>query len=797
MYSDANKVLSDYRIACQSRSISLLARKEVTMGKAKFGIFGDGKEVAQLAMAHAFRKGDFRSGYYRDQTFMIAIGELTVQQYFAQLYAHTSIEAEPASAGRMMNCHFGTRMLDANGDWRQLINLCNVASDISSNASQMPRLLGLAYASKLYRKNKDLHRFTDFSNYGNEVAFGTIGNAATSEGIFWETMNAAGVLQVPMLVSVWDDDYGISVPKEYHTIKQSISEALKGFARTKDMQGIEIFAVKGWDYSALCRTYSIAADLCRTEHVPVLVHVQEMTQPQGHSTSGSHERYKSTQRLQWEAEYDCIAQMRSWIIRENIATDSQLCDIEKQEEEYVKMQRNSAWENFISDLKPEYNEAIKLLNNVAEYTDNSEIADILSELHLVTIPLRMHTYKALRKSIHVLRETPYMHKKPIIDWLHKQDRLNHDRFSSHLYSESANSALNIPEEKPNVSNSSYWVDAREILQACFDNIFNTYPKVFAIGEDIGIIGDVNQAFAGLQKKYGEIRITDTSIRESTIVGQGIGAAMRGLRPIVEIQYLDYLPYALQILMDDLATLHYRTKGGQKAPVIIRTRGHRLEGIWHSGSYMAGIINNIRGIYVIVPRNMTQAAGFYNTMLRSDDAALIIERLNAYRLKEQMPINIGTFTVPIGVPEILLEGDDITVVTYGAMCSIVLEAAKELQKLEIGCEVIDVQTLLPFDVKHVIVESLKKTNRIVFADEDVPGGTTAYMMQKVLEEQKGYRYLDSDPVTITSKDHRPAYADDGNYFSKPNVEDIVEAVYRVFSDAMPARYPDIDDGIKSC
>lgn len=791
VYTDVSKVLSDYRIACQSRAISLLARKEVIMGKAKFGIFGDGKEVAQLAMAHAFRRGDFRSGYYRDQTFMLAIGELTAQQYFAQLYAHNSIEADPASAGRMMNCHFGTRMLDDSGNWLKLSTLYNVASDISSNASQMPRLLGLAYASKLYRKNDDLHKFTEFSNRGNEIAFGTIGNAATSEGMFWETMNAAGVLQVPMLISVWDDDYGISVPKEYHTIKQSISEALKGFARTKDVQGIEIFTVKGWDYSALCKTYSVASELCRIEHVPVLIHVQEMTQPQGHSTSGSHERYKSAQRLQWEAEYDCIAQMRSWILRENLATDNQLCCIEREEEEYVKLQRNNAWASFVNDIRPDYNEAIDVLNSLAEHTNNSEIKEVLHELQQLTaIPLRHYAYKAVRKSLLLLKQAPYMHRKPLIDWLQKKKRFNYDIFSSHLYSQSTHAALTIPEDKPIVSNSSTWVDGREILQACFDNIFNTYPKVFAIGEDIGIIGDVNQAFAGLQKKYGEIRITDTSIRECTIVGQGIGAAMRGLRPIVEIQYLDYLPYALQILMDDLATLHYRTKGGQKAPVTIRTRGHRLEGIWHSGSYMAGIINNIRGIYVLVPRNMTQAAGFYNTMLRSDDSALIIERLNAYRLKEQMPANIGTFTVPIGLPEVLLEGTDITLVTYGAMCEIVLEAAKELQNLDIHCEVIDVQTLLPFDVRHTIVKSLKKTNRIVFADEDVSGGTTAYMMQKVLEEQKGYRYLDSNPITITSKDHRPAYADDGNYFSKPNVEDIVEVVYKVLSDAMSAKYPEL-------
>ena len=785
------KILSDYKTACQSREMSLLARKEVTMGKAKFGIFGDGKEVAQLAMAQVFKKGDFRSGYYRDQTFMMAIEELSAEQYFAQLYAHTSIEADPASAGRMMNSHFGTRMLDENGMWKNLTSLYNVASDISCTASQMPRLLGLAYASKLYRQNKNLHKFSQFSNQGNEIAFGTIGNASTSEGMFFETINAAGVLQVPMIVSVWDDEYGISVPNKYHTTKQSISEALQGFARTKNENGIEIFVVKGWDYLALCQTYEKAAVLCREKHIPVLVHVTELTQPQGHSTSGSHERYKSAERLAWESEYDCIKKMREWILKQEISTENDLKIIEEESQSFVKSQQVLAWKHFILSLQEEYIEAINIIESIAATNNSNEIRSVISDLKSHSLPLRMNSHKAMKKIQYLLREDNYMTKKPILEWLKLQEKNNYLRFHSHLYSESKEAALNIPKIKTILFSSSPWIDGREILQACFDKIFEIYPQVFAIGEDIGFIGDVNQAFVGLQKKYGEIRITDTSIRECTILGQGIGAAMRGLRPIVEIQYLDYLPYALQIMIDDLATLQYRTRGGQKAPVIIRTRGHRLEGVWHSGSYMAGIINNIRGIYVLVPRNMTQAAGFYNTMLKSDDTALIIECLNAYRLKEQLPENIGEFTVPLGIPEILLKGNDITIVTYGAMCNIVLEAAKILQNLNIFCEVIDIQTLLPFDINNTIVESLKKTNRIIFADEDVPGGATAYMLQKVLEEQGGYEYLDSAPTTISSKEHRPAYADDGNYFSKPNVEDIVDAAYKIMHEFRPTKYLDIE------
>ncbi len=785
----AQEALADYRLACESREASLLGRKEVFMGKAKFGIFGDGKEVAQLAMAKVFKAGDFRSGYYRDQTFMMAIGALTLQQYFAQLYAHPSVEADPASAGRMMNSHFGTRLLDENGQWKKLIQLKNVAADLSPNGSQMPRLVGLAYASKLYRENSQLAPFKDFSNQGNEIAFGTIGNATTSEGMFFEAINAAGVLQVPMLVSVWDDDYGISVPKEYHTTKQDISKVLGGFQRTATEPGYEIFTVKGWEYAALCAVYQKAAKICREEHVPVLIHVKEMTQPQGHSTSGSHERYKSKERLAWEGAYDCIKKMRAWLLANDLATAVQLDIIEREAHEEAKQQKNAAWQACQAALQEDHAKAISLLEAIAATSPADQpITRLIEELHAITNPTRLHATRAVKQALYWLRSAPYITKKPLLAWLQSNEQANKARFNSHLYSESKEAALRVPTIEPIVAPDAPWVDGREVLQAYFDAMLQRDPRVFAIGEDVGKIGDVNQAFAGLQQKYGLLRVTDTGIRECTILGQGIGTAMRGLRPIVEIQYLDYLPYALQIMMDDLATLQYRTRGGQKAPVIVRTRGHRLEGIWHSGSYLAGIIHNVRGIYVLVPRNMTQAAGFYNTMLQSDDPALIIECLNGYRLKEQVPTNLGVFSVPLGMPEIIRSGTDVTVVTYGAMCRVVIEAAQMLEQLAIACEVIDVQTLLPFDLQHSIAASLKKTNRIVFADEDVPGGATAYMMQKVLEEQQGYHYLDAAPVTITSQAHRPAYADDGNYFSKPNVESIVDKVYAMMAEAAPAQYP---------
>ncbi len=782
-------VLADYRLACESRAASLLGRKEVFMGKAKFGIFGDGKEVAQIAMAKVFQAGDFRSGYYRDQTLMMAIGALTIQQYFAQLYAHASVEADPASAGRMMNSHFATRLLDDQGQWKKLTQHKNVAADVSSNGSQMPRLVGLAYASKLYRGNPQLTAFQDFSCRGNEIAFGTIGNAATSEGMFFEAINAAGVLQVPMLVSVWDDDYGISVPQEYHTTKEDISKVLSGFQRTTKEQGYEIFTVRGWDYPGLCAIYQKAAHICRQAHVPVLIHVKEMTQPQGHSTSGSHERYKSEKRLAWEVAYDCIKKMREWILACDLASAAQLDTIEQEAHEEAQQQKNAAWKAFQDDIQQDHSQAISLLQEVvATGAASQSMATLLEALCTTRQPTRLHAFRAVKQALYLLRDVPYMVKKPLLAWLQRNTHANQVRFNSHLYSVSQEAALHVPEVKSIIVPDASWVDGREILKACFDAMLQRDPRVFVIGEDVGKIGDVNQAFAGLQQKYGCLRVTDTGIRECTILGQGIGAAMRGLKPIVEIQYLDYLPYALQIMMDDLATLQYRTRGGQKAPVVIRTRGHRLEGIWHSGSYLAGIIHNIRGMYVLVPRNMTQAAGFYNTLLQADDPALLIECLNGYRLKEPMPANIDSFTVPLGMPEILRAGTDVTVVTYGAMCRIVLEAAETLAMLDIDCEVIDVQTLLPFDLQHFIVTSLKKTNRIVFADEDVPGGTTAYMLQQVLEVQRGYRYLDAPPVTITSQEHRPAYADDGNYFSKPNAETVVDAIYAMVSEATPAHYP---------
>ena len=785
----SKNVLRDYRLACESRAASLLGRKEVFMGKAKFGIFGDGKEVAQLAMAKVFQAGDFRSGYYRDQTFMMAIGALTIQQYFAQLYAHASVAADPASAGRMMNSHFATRLLDEQGRWKKLVEHKNVAADLSPTAAQMPRLVGLAYASKLYRENPQLADIQDFSHQGNEIAFGTIGNASTSEGVFFEAINAAGVLQVPMLVSVWDDDYGISVPQSYHTTKESISKALSGFQRTDQEKGYEIFTAKGWDYAELCAVYEKAAQVCRQEHVPVLVHVQEMTQPQGHSTSGSHERYKTQERLAWEDEHDCIKKMRAWILAEEMATPAQLDGIEEEARQEAQRQKNAAWQAAQEVLQQAHEQAVHVLEEAVSTGAAPQTLPVLVDgLRATPQPTRLHGMRAMKQALYLLRDAPYLTKKPLLAWLQSTTRANQVRFNSHLYSESPEATLKVSEVPAEITPDAPQVDGREILQACFDAMLQRDPRVFVIGEDVGYIGGVNQALAGLQEKYGMLRVTDTGIRECTIMGQGIGAAMRGLRPIVEIQYLDYVPYALQIMMDDLATLQYRTAGGQKAPVIIRTRGHRLEGIWHSGSYLAGIIHNVRGIYVLVPRNMTQAAGFYNTLLQGDDPALLIECLNGYRLKEVMPGNIDTLTVPLGQPEVLRTGTDVTMVTYGAMCRIVLEAADALARLGISCEVIDVQTLLPFDVQHRIVDSLKKTNRVVFADEDVLGGTTAYMLQKVLEEQGGYRYLDAAPVTIASQEHRPAYADDGNYFSKPHVEVVVDKVYEMMTEAQPAQYP---------
>lgn len=785
------EIIEDYRLACESREASLLGRKEVFMGKAKFGIFGDGKELAQIAMARVFEVGDFRAGYYRDQTFMLAIGELTLQQFFAQLYAHTDIEAEPASAGRLMNGHFGTRMLDENGMLKKLAQEKNATSDTSPTAAQMPKLVGLAYASKLFRKNPDLHQFTDLSNKGNEVAFGTIGNASTSEGLFLEAINAAGVLQIPMVISIWDDGYGISVPNEYHTTKGEISKALKGFQRDEDGEGFEIIRVNGWDYEGLRKAYKKAAEISRKEHVPVLIHVLEMTQPQGHSTSGSHERYKSKERLQWEAEYDCNKKMREWILANDLASEETLKQIEKDAKEAAKKAKERAWKAFVQSMKEDYEQALEGIKKAAMVSpQRKKLMEIHDDLKNALNPIRLDAVRAVKKALRLMRGESHDAKEALLQWHEKAKVENEERYSSHLYSESPVAAIKIEEVKPEYKGAEHFVDGREVLQACFDAALKRDPKVFAFGEDVGKIGDVNQAFAGLQQKYGELRVTDTGIREVTIIGQGVGTALRGLRPIAEIQYLDYLVYALQTLTDDLACLQYRTKGGQKAPVIIRTRGHRLEGVWHSGSPMGMILHSLRGIYLLVPRNMVQAAGMYNTMLKSDDTAIIVESLNGYRLKERIPSNVGEFTVPLGVPEILRSGDDVTVVTYGSMCRIVMEAAEELSKVGISCEVIDVQTLLPFDIHHSIVESIKKTNRAVFADEDVPGGASAYMMQQVIEGQGAYFYLDSQPITISAKAHRPAYGSDGDYFSKPNVEEVFDTIYALMSESDPKSFPAI-------
>lgn len=781
----ATAVLADFRLACESREASLLGRKEVFLGKAKFGIFGDGKEIAQIAMAKIFRNGDFRAGYYRDQTFMFAIGELTLEQYFAQLYAHTDVDADPASAGRLMNGHFATRMNDESGALKELSQLKNSSSDVSPTAAQMPRLLGLAYASKLFRQNSELAKYKDLSNNGNEIAFGTIGNASTSEGMFFETINAAGVLQVPMLTSVWDDDYGISVPNEFQTTKGSISKILEGFQRNEEDKGFEIYTVKGWDYEGLCDVYRRAEKVCRDEHVPVIIHVDEMTQPQGHSTSGSHERYKSKERLQWEADFDCIRKLREWIIDQGFASPDEMDKIEKEAKARAKSARDSAWKAFVADMNQDHQSLLKLLEMATDI--HPDVEDIRRTLKETVNFMRLDDAKAARTAYRLIRDSDAPVRTELAAWIRRTAVENFERFSSHLYSQSEWSALKVEKIDAVFTENSLVVDGREVLRACFEAALKRDPRVLAFGEDVGKIGDVNQGFAGLQKKFGDLRVTDTGIRECTIVGQGIGLALRGLKPIAEIQYLDYLLYSIQILSDDLACLQYRTRGGQKAPLIVRTRGHRLEGVWHAGSPIGMILGSLRGIYVLVPRDMTQAAGMYNTMLKSDDAALIIECLNGYRLKERVPDNIGEFTVALGVPDILRQGEDVTIVTYGSMCRIVMEAADELAKVGISCEVIDVQTLLPFDLQHVIAESVKKTNRVIFADEDVPGGASAFMMQKVIEEQGAYQYLDARPRTIAAKEHRPAYGSDGDYFSKPNAEDVFDAVYEVMSESDPARF----------
>ena len=794
-----NEVLNDYKVARISRECSLLGRREVLTGKAKFGIFGDGKEVPQLAMAKAFKNGDFRSGYYRDQTFMMSIGELNAQQFFAGLYAHTDIHIEPMSAGRQMGGHFSTHSIDDNGDWKNLTLQKNSSSDISPTAAQMPRLVGLAQASKAYRNIQALNKGSHFSVNGNEVAWGTIGNASTSEGIFFESINAAGVLEVPMVMSVWDDEYGISVHAKHQTTKESISEILKGFQKEEGTNGYEIFVVNGWDYVQLIDVYAKASRIARENHTPVLIHVKELTQPQGHSTSGSHERYKNIERLKWEKEFDCIEKMREWILNfeledgngnilKFVDDNQELISLEKEAKKEVAAAKRNAWNAFTNEIKQEVVTAVNLLEKVAVKSSNGTfITKIKNDLECIIEPIRKDVLTATRKALRFLKDEDFSEKIELQEFIKKSISEASYKYSSHLTSETTKATVNISEKLVNYDSEKKIVDGRIIMRENFDAILNNHPEVLIFGEDAGKIGDVNQGLEGLQQKYGTQRVSDTGIREATIIGQGIGLAMRGLRPIAEIQYLDYLLYGLQIMSDDLATLRYRTFGKQKAPLIIRTRGHRLEGIWHSGSPMGGIINNIRGIHVLVPRNMTKAAGFYNTLLQGDDPALVIECLNGYRLKEELPSNFGEFTTPIGVVENIRQGKDITVVSYGSTLRIVQEVAKELMQIGIDIEIIDAQSLLPFDINHDTLKSVAKTNRLLIVDEDVPGGASAYLLQQIIEEQDGYQYLDSKPATLTAKAHRPAYGSDGDYFSKPSAEDIFEKIYEMMHEADPNKY----------
>ncbi|SHE36298.1 Pyruvate/2-oxoglutarate/acetoin dehydrogenase complex, dehydrogenase (E1) component [Psychroflexus salarius] len=783
-----SEVLNDYKIAVTSRECSLLGRREVLTGKAKFGIFGDGKEVPQLAWAKSFKNGDFRSGYYRDQTFMMAIGELSIEQFFAGLYANTDLDEEPMSGGRQMGGHFMTHSLNKDGSWKNLTEQKNSSADISPTAGQMPRLLGLAQASKIYRHESNIDG-TNFSKNGNEIAWGTIGNASTSEGLFWETFNAAGVLQVPMVINVWDDDYGISVHARHQTTKENISKILMGFQRDDNDDGYEIIVVKGWDYPALIEAYQKAEAIAREKHVPVLIHVVELTQPQGHSTSGSHERYKDKDRLEWEKEHDCNLKMRQWMLDNGIATDEELSELEKSIKKEVRNGKKAAWTAFGKQAKAYNKELIKLLKDLAESSENkSFITNLVNELSDNSEPLKSIVYATGRKALRYVRNESTEAKSSLINWLNDFQQKVQPDYSSHLWSPYEASAKNIAEVLPEYDNDSETVDARVIMRDNFEAIFKSRPQTLVFGEDSGEIGDVNQGLEGLQEKFGELRVSDTGIREATILGQGIGMALRGLRPIAEIQYLDYLLYALQIMSDDLATTLYRSKGKQKAPLIVRTRGHRLEGIWHSGSPMGGILNLLRGVNVLVPRNMTKAAGFYNTMLESDEPALIVECLNGYRLKEQLPTNLGEFKTPVGQVETIREGNDVSVVSYGSTLRIIEKAANELEEVGISVEIIDVQSLLPFDLNHDLVKSVAKTNRLLVVDEDVPGGASAFILQKIVDEQNAYQYLDSKPQTLTAKAHRPAYGTDGDYFSKPSAEDIFEKVYSIMHEFNPAQFP---------
>jgi pyruvate/2-oxoglutarate/acetoin dehydrogenase E1 component/TPP-dependent pyruvate/acetoin dehydrogenase alpha subunit len=769
------EVLKDYRMACESREVSLLGRREVLTGKAKFGIFGDGKEIAQVAMAKFFRPGDFRAGYYRDQTWMFAAGLSTAEQFFAQLYSNPDVEHEPFSGGRQMNAHFATPFVRPDGSWVNLAEKKNVTSDIAPTAGQMPRALGLAFSSTLFRNSPALKPFTELSHNGNEVCFCTIGDAATSEGHFWETMNAAGVLQVPLAVFVWDDGYGISVPRKYQTVKGSISEALKGFQQKEGTNGIDIYRVRAWDYAGLCEVFEKGIRKTRETHIPCIFHVEEVTQPQGHSTSGSHERYKSQERLEWEREWDCLPKMREWLFQNALATEAELEELEAAAKLSVRTSKEKAWENYITPIQDQLTHTVFLLNGLLGEGGERDhrIQGLIKELTSLRTPLRKDIMHALSVAVNLMGRQ--QEGEAVNEYYKALKALNHDIYNTYLYNEGPASALKVAETPLEFEEGAPQVNGFEILNRYFDALFAHNPRVVAFGEDVGKIGDVNQGFAGLQEKYGKERIFDTGIRELTIMGQGIGLALRGLRPIAEIQYLDYLLYGLEPLSDDVASTHYRTMGQQSCPLIVRTRGHRLEGVWHSGSPMGMVLGALRGMYVCVPRNMTQAVGMYNTLLKSNDPAIMVESLNGYRLKEKLPSNLLEYTVPLGVPEVIREGGDITLVSYGSMLRILLEAAVVLEHMGIHCEIVDVQTLLPFDRHHIILASLRKTNRILFVDEDVPSGAAAFMFTEVIEGQGAYRWLDATPRTLTAKAHRPAYGSDGDYFSKPNVDEVVETV----------------------
>jgi 2-oxoisovalerate dehydrogenase E1 component len=790
---EKKQIIDDYRLAYRSRQASLIGRREVLSGKAKFGIFGDGKELANIAVGHVFQKGDWRSGYYRDQTWMDMLGVMSIQQMFAQLYAHADLQAEPNTGGRGMNAHFASRYVNPDGSWIDQTGLYNTAADVSPTGTQMPRAVGLAYASVVYRNLKELGKFREFSHNGDEVTFASIGNASTAEGIFWESINAIGVLQAPAVVTVYDDGYGISVPNQFQMVKENIYAILQGFQRDDCLdedceRGFELQQVRGWDYPALLEAYRKAVDLARRYHIPSMIHVTDLTQPQGHSTSGSQERYKTPERLQWEAEFDCIRKMRAWMTESGIATDAELAAFEAADHELVEGLRKAAWDAYLAPILEERGHVMDMLDEIAASSSHARaLNEVKDRLAALPAPLRRDVHAAAHAALRCLREEQVPAKQVLVQWKDRQDSVNRTRYGSDLYS---GRALRVAEVKPLFTENSPTLMGYEVINSAFDAMIKRDPRIIAFGEDVGKLGDVNQGFKGLQEKYGEWRVTDTGIREATILGQAIGMAMRGLRPICEIQYLDYLLYALQIMSDDLATLHWRSAGGQSAPVIVRTRGHRLEGVWHSGSLLAGLLGLLRGMYILVPRDMTRAAGFYNTLLKSDEPALLIEVLNGYRVKEKLPDNIGEMTVPLGVPEVIRAGKDVTVVTYGACCRIALDAADKLKETGIEAEVVDVQSLLPFDIHSRILESLKKTSRVVFLDEDVPGGTSAYMLQEVIEKQGGYSHLDSEPRTLSGAAHRPAYGSDGDYWSKPNAETVFDAVYGLMHEVDPTRYPAI-------